>query len=298
MSVSPKTLTVLRGEEARFTCSTSYDHWTVIVWLLNGDAVLTISKAEGVLASVFPNVTAEESPNSARRSWVFILNNTERHNQGSVTCDIQGIDRRTASLFVQGLYVSKSEYNISSEETGKSLFTVTSNLSVKAVKSSRVDCLASVSALPTPLKSSVRLTVVAEVVEEVDCTVPLAVTASLAAILLLLLLCICTALCYRQRRQAKPSPQEAIRFDQSLSRRDSVAGATGGMDNPGYYNEGSTDATYNVLITEAGSKMDFVSFCKVPDIVSSGSLSVHGENQDQVYHSEENSKNIRRITTV
>lgn len=30
------------------------------------------------------------------------------------------------------------------------------------------------------------------------------------------------------------------RFDQSLSRRDSVAGATGGMDNPGYYNEGST----------------------------------------------------------
>ncbi|KAE8295485.1 hypothetical protein D5F01_LYC06417 [Larimichthys crocea] len=303
MSVSPKTLTVLRGEEARFTCSTSYDHWTVIVWLLNGDAVLTISKAEGVLASVFPNVTAEESPNSKRRSWVFILNNTERHNQGSVTCDIQGIDRRTASLFVQekgsvkvsgndmlvfqwqsvqfeclaeGWYpqptlqwqvndkkVSKSEYNISSEETGKSLFTVTSNLSVKAVKSSRVDCLASVSALPTPLKSSVRLTVVAEVVEEVNCTVPLAVTASLAAILLLLLLCICTVLCYRQRRQAKPSPQEAIRFDQSLSRRDSVAGATGGMDNPGYYNEGSTDATYNVLITEAGSKMDFVSFCKV-----------------------------------
>ncbi|TMS07575.1 Immunoglobulin superfamily member 5 [Larimichthys crocea] len=196
MSVSPKTLTVLRGEEARFTCSTSYDHWTVIVWLLNGDAVLTISKAEGVLASVFPNVTAEESPNSERRSWVFILNNTERHNQGSVTCDIQGIDRRTASLFVQekgsvkvsgndmlvfqwqsvqfeclaeGWYpqptlqwqvndkkVSKSEYNISSEETGKSLFTVTSNLSVKAVKSSRVDCLASVSALPTPLKSSVQ----------------------------------------------------------------------------------------------------------------------------------------------
>lgn len=110
MSVSPKTLTVLRGEEARFTCSTSYDHWTVIVWLLNGDAVLTISKAEGVLASVFPNVTAEESPHSKRRSWVFILNNTERHNQGSVTCDIQGIDRRTASLFVQGLYVRMQFY--------------------------------------------------------------------------------------------------------------------------------------------------------------------------------------------
>lgn len=55
--------------------------------------------------------------------------------------------------------VSQSEYNISSDESGKSLFTVTSNLSVTAVKSSRVDCLASVSALPTPLMSSVHLTV-------------------------------------------------------------------------------------------------------------------------------------------
>lgn len=55
--------------------------------------------------------------------------------------------------------MSQSEYNISSEETGRSLFTVTSNLRVTAVKSSHVDCLASVSALPTPLSSSVRLTV-------------------------------------------------------------------------------------------------------------------------------------------
>ena len=55
--------------------------------------------------------------------------------------------------------VSHDEYNISSEESGKNLFTVTSNLSVTAVKSSNVDCLACVSALSTPLKTSVRLTV-------------------------------------------------------------------------------------------------------------------------------------------
>lgn len=55
--------------------------------------------------------------------------------------------------------VNQGEYNITSEESGKSFFTVTSNLSVTAAKSSYVDCLASVSALPTPLKSSVRLTV-------------------------------------------------------------------------------------------------------------------------------------------
>lgn len=55
--------------------------------------------------------------------------------------------------------VSQSEYDIRSEELEESLFTVTSNLNVTAAKSFYVDCLASVSALTTPLKSSVRLTV-------------------------------------------------------------------------------------------------------------------------------------------
>ncbi|XP_070685795.1 immunoglobulin superfamily member 5 [Pempheris klunzingeri] len=324
MKVSPEALTVLRGEDARFTCSTSNIQWTVMVWLLNGTTALTISKDFGVLPSINPNVTAEKMEGS----WEFILKNTERHNQGPVTCDLQGIDRRTASLFVQekgsvkvfgedklvfkgqpvlfecqavgwhpqptlqwqvnNKKVSQGDYNISSEESGKSLFTVTSNLSMTAAKSSHVDCLASVSALPTPLKSSVRLTVVAEVVQEDGCTVPLAVTASFSALLLLLLLCICTVLCYRQRRQAKPSPQEAIRFDQSVDRRGPVAGATGGKVNLGYSSEGPTDAVYNELIMETRRQMDFVSIPKVPDVVSSSSLPV----------SEEGFKTVRRITTV
>ncbi|XP_068564439.1 immunoglobulin superfamily member 5 isoform X2 [Cebidichthys violaceus] len=281
MKLSPETLTVLRGEEARFTCSTSNTRWTVMVWLLNGTVALTITNNTGVLPSINPNVTAETSPVSNGNSWVFVLKSTERHDQGPVTCDIQGIDRKTASLFVQekgsvkvvgddklsfkgqsvlfecqaaGWYppptlqwqvndkkVNQGEYNISSEESGKSLFTVTSNLSVTAVKSSHVACLASVSALPTPLKSSVRLIVVAEVLqEEDDYTVPLAVMASLFALLLLLLLCICTVLWHRRRRQAKPSPQEAIRSDQSLSGRRSVAEETGGKVNLGYSSEGPT----------------------------------------------------------
>jgi len=55
--------------------------------------------------------------------------------------------------------VSQNEYNVSTEDMEKSLFTVTSNLSIMAAKSSRVDCLALVSALKTPLKSSIDLTV-------------------------------------------------------------------------------------------------------------------------------------------
>lgn len=341
MKLSPETLTVLRGEETRLTCSTSNPQWTVMVWLLNGMVVLTISKGNGVLPLINPNVTAEKSPVSQGDSWVFVLKNTERHNQGQVTCDLQGIDRKTTSLFVQekgsvkvlgddmlafkgqsilfecqaaGWFpqptlqwqvndkkVSQGAYNISSE-SGKSLFTVTSNLSVTAAKSSHVDCLASVSALPTPLKSSVRLTVVAEVLQEGnDCTVPLALTTALSALLLLLLLCICTVLWYRQRRQAKPSPQEAIWFDQSVRGRISVAGATGGKVNLGYSSEGPTDAVHNELVMETHSQMDFVSFHKmpqVPDVVSSRSLSLQSDNQAQVCLSEENTKNVRRITTV
>ena len=81
-----------------------------MIWMLNGTAILTISNETGVLPHINPNVTAE--PNNVPRgdSWVFILKNTERYNQGSVTCDLQGIDRKTASLFVQGLYVHKELY--------------------------------------------------------------------------------------------------------------------------------------------------------------------------------------------
>ncbi|KAM9318644.1 LOW QUALITY PROTEIN: immunoglobulin superfamily member 5 [Pholidichthys leucotaenia] len=297
MTLSPLTLTVLRGETARFTCDPSNTQWTVMTWMLNGKSALTISKETGVLPSINQNLTAEKHG----ESWVFSLKNTERDDEGGVTCDLQGIDARTASLFVQekgivkvsgddklafkdqsvlfecqaagwypqpvlqwkvnGQKVSQSDYNISSEELGENLFTVTSSISVVAEMSCDVDCLASVSALQIPLKSSMRLTVVAEVLQKQDdCTVPVAVTAALSAILLLILLCICTVLCYRQRRQE--------------------------------------NADHNDLFREAHSQMDFASFRKVPDVVSSSSLSLQSESQARICPSEDSCMTVRRITTV
>ncbi|XP_047449186.1 immunoglobulin superfamily member 5 isoform X2 [Mugil cephalus] len=326
VKLSPLTLTVLQGNAARFTCTPSTDKWTVMIWLLNDAAVLTISSETGVLPSINPNVTAEKGLKGD--SWDLVLKDTKRDNQGEVTCDLQEIDRTTASLFVQekgnvevagddklafkgysvlfeckaagwypkpslqwqvdGREVSQSEYSAISEESGKSLFTVTSKINVTAAKSSDVECLASVSALSEPLKSRVRLTVVAEVLQEDDdCTIPLVITASLAALLLLLLLCICAVLYYRQRRQAKSNTQEAVRFDQSVFGRSSVAEATGGKINLGYSSGGPTDAE------DSRSQMDFVTFYKVPDVVSSSSQSLHNESQK-----EESSQNVRRITTV
>lgn len=101
MTLSPITLTVLQGEVARFTCSPSNDDWTVMVWSLHGAAVLTISNDKGPLPSITSNVMAEENPKG--RGWDFVLNDTKRENQGEVTCDLQGIDRKTATLLVQGL---------------------------------------------------------------------------------------------------------------------------------------------------------------------------------------------------
>lgn len=99
LTLVPKALTVLRGDEAQLTCSTSSSRWTVMVWLLNAEVFLTISNDRGVLPTVNPGVAARQlSPNS----WTFILRNTSRLHQGQVTCDLQGIARKTAQLFVQG----------------------------------------------------------------------------------------------------------------------------------------------------------------------------------------------------
>lgn len=101
--LSPETLTVLRGGEAHFTCSTSSKEWTAMVWLLNGRVALTISNLHGVLAPYNPNVTAQRINDTKEDSWVLVLKNVERLQEGEVTCDIPNSGRKTASLFVQGM---------------------------------------------------------------------------------------------------------------------------------------------------------------------------------------------------
>ncbi|KAM4628011.1 immunoglobulin superfamily member 5 isoform 3-T3 [Polymixia lowei] len=309
VQLEPETLTVLKGEEARLTCSASVP-WTVMVWLLNDSSVLTISSKYGVLPSNNPNVTAENRSTPQRSSWVFILRRTERHHQGQVTCDLQNIQRRTASLFVQekgsvevsggnrtvlrgqwvlfecqatgwypkprlgwsanGIEVGQGEYNISSEVSAEGLFTLTSNLSMQAMESSHLECLASVSALSEPLTSHVRLTV-------------------------------------------ESSQQPSVRFDQSVSGQSSVAEVAGGKVNLGYSTEGLADNGHNNLIKESTHPPGSVSvqkrvanlYChgnscvlQIPDVVSSSNLSLHSQSQAQVNLGEESSRATRRVTTV
>ncbi|XP_060928874.1 immunoglobulin superfamily member 5 isoform X5 [Limanda limanda] len=316
MKLNPDTLTVLRGEEARFTCSASNSKWTAMVWLLNGTAAVTISKVYGVLPSLINNVTAEEVSGSKGDSWVFVLNSTERYNQGQVTCDLQGIDRRTANLFVQekgivkvsgddklafkgksvifecqaagwypvpSLYwlvndkeVSQGEYNISSEESGKSLFTVSSNLSVMAAKSSEVDCLVSVSALTTPLKSSVRLTL------QRWCRKLMTARSCWQRLPPSLLFC-CSSCSASALSSATDRGDKQIQAQRTL--------------------HGSSNRWLgeNWLLRRPRGRITWDTLMRVPqvpDIVYSSNPSLHIEIQGQASPSEENPVNIRRITTV
>ena len=55
--------------------------------------------------------------------------------------------------------VDDGQYNVSAGVAADGLYNRTSALGMQALESSHVECLASVSALPTPLASRVRLTV-------------------------------------------------------------------------------------------------------------------------------------------
>ncbi|XP_035648174.1 immunoglobulin superfamily member 5 [Oncorhynchus keta] len=344
MQLNPRSITLLRGDTARLICSTA-EPWQVMVWILNGGSVLTISAQYGILSNN-PNVNAINCSTNQLSSWELTLNRVQRSYQGQVTCDLQNIQRQTADLFVQergnvaitggnvtvlkgeeilfqclavgwypvpsltwlvnGREVDQSQYNISTEGPVDvdGLYNLTSNLSVQAAESSHVECLASVSALPTPQASSVRLTVVAEVdVENVcdDCAVLMAVTASVSAVLLLLLLSICIVLCYIRRRRAKSSLPEAIRIDESKSGRSSVAEETGGEVNLGYTTEGHSDAGHSDLIVtgETHSQMNSISAHKIPDVVSSSNfLPTTRESTAPTDHCGDGSKTVRRMTTV
>lgn len=330
MTLRPETQTVLAGEETRFTCSTKHPQWGAMIWQVNGKTVLTISQQSGLVPSTNLNITAEKfSSSSLGDGWTLTLKNTQRQQEGEVTCDLQEVNKRTAHLYVQekgsvrisgasrmalkghsvefecqaagwspqptlhwrlnGKEVSSADFNLTSSGTGQGQFSVSSNLSVTASSSCDVHCLASVSAMRAPLSSTVRLTVVAEVVEE-DCTVAVALLGSLSALLFLALLCVCTVLCLKRRGRTKPGLQQPIWFNQSESGRISVAGAPQGKVNPGYSSD--RDTYFSELIIGPPIPIT-TSLDTYPDVISSSSQSFQSDSQ-----SEKSSKNVRSITTV
>ncbi|XP_067102971.1 immunoglobulin superfamily member 5 [Osmerus mordax] len=338
MHLEPRTLTALRGDQAQFTCSTNED-WEVMLWSVHNATVLTISAKYGILSRK-PSVTAKNLSGGRTSRWEMVLERSERNHQGLLTCELPEIGKEAATLIVQepgtmgitggnvsavrgqrvvfecqatGWYpepsltwqvnsrkVDEGQYNVSAGVAAEGLYNRTSVLSMQALETSHVECLASVSALPAPLASRVRLTVFAEVlVEDKDRTALIAVAISSSAMLLFLLLSLCIVLCYRRTRRAKSGQAEAARIDESESRRSSAAEVTGGKVNRGYAAEVLTDIGHHDLHLDAHSQTDFQSGThKVPDVVSSSAFSEHSPGLAHVSLEGEEATNIRRVTTV
>ena len=92
MHLEPRTLTVLRGNQAKFTCSTNED-WAVMLWSVDDATVLTISAEHGIL-SKNPNVTAEDHSGGGTSRWEMVLERSERNHQGPLTCELQKIGKK------------------------------------------------------------------------------------------------------------------------------------------------------------------------------------------------------------
>ncbi|CAL9684839.1 unnamed protein product [Knipowitschia caucasica] len=102
MSLMPETLTVLRGDQSRFSCRTTRPQWGAMIWQLSGKTMLTISQQNGLVPSTNPNITAEKAAPSQGEGWTLVLKDTQREYQGEVSCDLQEVHKRTAHLYVQG----------------------------------------------------------------------------------------------------------------------------------------------------------------------------------------------------
>lgn len=99
--LKPRGVTVLRGAEVRFNCSTS-EPWDVMVWQLNGRSALAISAQHGPLGSD-DRVWALNHSTPATSVWEFILkSSTFSPEVQEVACELLPLHILTANLSVQG----------------------------------------------------------------------------------------------------------------------------------------------------------------------------------------------------
>ncbi|XP_061073595.1 immunoglobulin superfamily member 5-like [Conger conger] len=224
VQLQPRSLEVLSGDQARFSCS-SATPWLVLTWSVNRRAVMTISAEHGILSNS-DRFTAANFTTAASSVWELTLWNVTRDYTGDVTCDLQNIGRQTATLSVQeggtvgisgGNVTSRkgsrvlfrcqasdwfpepqvtwalggqevNNTNSSSVNTLSGLFHSTTSLLVLAEESTWVECQASIPALPTPKTHSVFLTIIEDPGGEGQRVLVVALVSALAALLLVLLI--------------------------------------------------------------------------------------------------------------
>ncbi|XP_055728455.1 immunoglobulin superfamily member 5 isoform X1 [Salvelinus fontinalis] len=300
--LEPLNVTVLRGSEARFNISLS-EEWYSMSWMLKTVLVLTINSGTGV--SEHNRRFAVTNYSSADiYCWEFIIRDVWRNDTGDVSCGVQEKPTQTAQLFVQesgtvrivggnmtvaqghqaifrceasgwfpkptvswvvdGVVVDQNSYNSSSEALD-GLYNSISLLTVRGVNSVQVKCLASVSALTTPLSSSFYL-----VVEPHDWTVLIAVVCSIGGFALLVLLILGIVFCCKRRKEAKSSYQKEMgRTGSQIQMSGGAVGQKQGKENPAYVIDGQTTGVTHSEFNDSGYiQTNYTKHFEIPDLVN------------------------------
>ncbi|XP_043363090.1 immunoglobulin superfamily member 5 isoform X3 [Dermochelys coriacea] len=194
----PANATVLAGSEARFNCTVSQG-WQVIIWLLNGNAVLTTTPAGGAVVTM-DRFTQQNYTSGETFTSELIIHNVQLDDSGQIECSIQlSITNSYAFLSVQvngsllikdhnstvrknetidivcealgwapapnmtwminDSFVDKSRYVTNHSQGSNDLHNEVSTLTLTPMANETLTCLAYIEALPKPQNATVTLIV-------------------------------------------------------------------------------------------------------------------------------------------
>ncbi|XP_009889637.1 PREDICTED: immunoglobulin superfamily member 5 [Charadrius vociferus] len=120
----PTNATVLAGSEARFNCTVSTG-WVILIWLSNGNPVLTLVSSEGAFETS-DRFTSQNYTSSNGFTSELIIHNTQLSDSGKIECSIQE--------------PGKSSFAFLSVQVNGSLFIKNSTLTVKENKTVEIVC--------------------------------------------------------------------------------------------------------------------------------------------------------------
>ncbi|XP_021173541.2 immunoglobulin superfamily member 5 [Fundulus heteroclitus] len=287
--LEPQNSTVLQGSDVQFKATIQED-WKVTTWHIGALQALTVINVPESILPAFDRFSGRFCSNGTKSCVEFTIHNVTRTDEGEVTCTVQGHPPQKAQLYVQesgtvrilgenvtvlqdeqvefecvtaawfpaptiswtqnNQTVDSSVYNNTSINNGD-FFNSTSILKLKAAGNTRVDCLATVSALATPKTSSVYVVVVPK---PADWTVLIAVVASFGSCALLVLLILGILFCYKHRKEKEQNYQDEMRRVRTPSQL-SVVSAVEQI--PGQVNN-SYEPEYQNNTTNVGVEPGFV----------------------------------------
>ncbi|KAG7322643.1 hypothetical protein KOW79_013989 [Hemibagrus wyckioides] len=294
--LEPLNETVLQNTDARFNCSVKTPGWTAMSWTVNGRLALIISELTGPLGTN-ASYSATNYSTVGEYKWEFVMKAVTAASAGSVGCQVQNNLLVSATLNVQqngtvaitgsnrtategdqvtflcitrswlpepqiswavnGTKVDNGLYTVISEANG-TLMNSNSNFTITAKANVSVDCLASISTLPSPAISTVFLTVQKAVPRPArDQTVLIAITVAFSLAALLALLIILIVFCCKRRRKKRTRYQDEVRA-RSLSHRQQATYARRGRvrENFGYIEDTPSVDNRDGVYTISGFRQD------------------------------------------